>query len=310
MFPVGISPRGSDPHRDPRGLDTINRLLLHGARYHDRSVLFVASEDSSNPPAVGGPEIPDWKADRLSIRIALVLHQDLFLEPGDAVALWAPLCLTWAFVERGIWGLGAASLPIPAGLGASEVSFVLAGARPKLLFVSTGSRAASISIPDSVEAIVTLDESAKGGFGISIRELLQRGGVLDTPERASRFRATARAFPPETLASLEVDSDSARAVQETTQGGWARDAERFAARFPARRGDIHRLDWNGVERPARLVLYSGWANGLTTVVLGREAREAIQGREIVFGGDRASGSPTTHFANLFRVTGEENGGAT
>lgn len=307
MFPVGIAPSSADPHRDERGLDTINRLLLHGARYHDRSALFVACADPKHDPATGGPEIPDWKADRLSIRTALVLQEDLSLELGDAVALWMPLSPTWAFVERGLWGVGVTSVPIPNDLGAAEVSRVLGKTRPKVLFVPGVSRASSVSIPDSIVAIVTLEESVDGGFGISIQELLERGGILDTPERASRYRASARAIPPETLASLELTSG--RALRETTQGGWARDAERFAARFPPHRGDHHRLARLRVERAARLVLYAGWADGLTTVVLGHEARGTIEGREIVFGGESESGSVTTGFANLFRATGEENGGA-
>jgi len=56
----------------------MNRLLLHGARYHDRKAVFVSRD-------LG--ETPDWRADRLSIRVALALRQDLAVGPGDLVAL-------------------------------------------------------------------------------------------------------------------------------------------------------------------------------------------------------------------------------
>lgn len=293
MFPVGVPPRGIDAHHDERGLDTINRLLLHGAGHHDRAALFVPGDTREEGGfSEQGRDVPDWQADRLSIRVALVLLEEISLQRGDRVALWMPLSLSWALAERALWGLGAASIPIPPELRASEVSVVLARARPRVLFVSSVSRASSLSIRDSVAAVVTLDPSASGGFGLALRELLDRGGVLDTPERASRFRAMARQIPPETLASIEPTSSGA--MEETTQGDWARDAERFARRIAPRKGGRHVLARSGVERAARLVLYSGWADGLTT---------------IAFSGEPSSGIASPHFANLFQVTGEENGGA-
>ncbi len=176
--------------------------------------------------------------------------------------------------------------------------------------MSSVSRASALSIPDSVAAVVTLEESASGGFGLALRELLDRGGVLDTPERASRFRATARQIPAEAIASIEPTS--AGTMQETTQGGWARDLERFCRRFPPREGELHVLDWAGVEPAPRIVLYAGWADGLTTVALGGDCDGATatgQRGRIVFSGKAASGTGGTHFANLFGVTGEQNGGA-
>jgi acyl-CoA synthetase (AMP-forming)/AMP-acid ligase II len=312
MFPIGIPPPGADPHGDDRGLDTINRLLLHGARHHDRAAVFSpgAAEPNALLDRVGAGDVPDWQADRLSIRIALVLHQELSLRQGDRVALWMPLSLAWPLVERGIWGLGAESVPIGPEAGASDVSLVLARTGPRVLFVSSASAASVLSIPGSVAAVVTLDDSAKEGFGVSLRELVDRGGVLDTPERASRFRETARRVPADAVASIELDSAGTRV--ETTQGGWARDAERFARRIPPRRGARHVLAWSGVEGAPRVVLYSGWADGLTTVALAGKDEDAIATNaegEIVFSGRVATGSPATHFANLFQVTDEEIGGA-
>jgi hypothetical protein len=139
MFPVGIPPQARDENRDERGLDTINRLLLHGARYHHRPHLFVAPSDVDE-----GRDIPDWEADRISIRVGLALHEELSLQPGDCAALFMPLSISWALVERGLWGLGATSVPIPPNLPDSDVSRVLAKVRPKILFVSSAGRASPL----------------------------------------------------------------------------------------------------------------------------------------------------------------------
>jgi AMP-binding enzyme len=311
MFPVGIPPPHLDPSRDGRGLDTINRLLLHGSRHHDRAALFLARSG----------DVPDWRADRLSIRIALVLQEEMALEPRDVVALWLPLSVSSVLVERGLWGLGAASLSIPPELRASEVSVVLARARPRVLFVPSASQAGALSIPDSVASIVTLDESAVAGFGLALREVLDRGGVLDTPERASRFRATARSVTEGAVASIEIEPSSTGSLIERTQGDWARAAARFARRIPPRKGARHVLDGSGVEHAPRIVIYAGWADGLTTLVLdgGRDRAPAEGDLDLVFtrfagtaesgsAGSAGSGSARVHFANLFEVTGEENGG--
>jgi hypothetical protein len=153
-FPFGLEPEASDPVLDERGLDTVNRLLLHGARYHDRSAVFVSSDFE---------EMPDWRADRFSIRLALALAEHRGVGPGDIVSLAIPLSIRFILAERAIWALGAAT--------------------------AIGSR------PRPVKAVIA-DES-------DWSSLLDRGATLDTPERASALRALARKTPPDAAASFE-----------------------------------------------------------------------------------------------------------
>jgi hypothetical protein len=240
-FPFGIQPEISDSGVDERGPDTMNRLLLHGARYHDRKAVFVSRE-------LG--ETPDWRADRLSIRIALALREELGLGPGDIVALSMPLSVQWALAERAVWGLGAATLPLPAGRSpAGPVRAVLA----------------SISDCDA---------------------LLGRGGSLDTPERASAFRAAARDTSPEAVASFEPDG----AVRHRE---WVERIERFLERFPPGRGNRNVLAIREPHVSARALVYAGWADGLTTVVLDS--------------GDGDGGSASHRFANLAELKGGIDG---
>ncbi len=219
----------------------MNRLLLHGARYHDRKAVFVSR-------ALG--ETPDWRADRLSIRIALALREELGVGPGGVVALSMPLSVQWALAERAVWGLGAATVPLTAGRSAGR---------------SVNAVLASVSDCDA---------------------LLDRGGTLDTPERASAFRAAARAISPETIASFEPGG--ALRHQE-----WVVRIERFLERFPPARGWRNVLAIAEPHVSARALVYAGWADGLTTVVLDSEELDA--------------GSTSRRFANLAELNGGIDG---
>jgi acyl-CoA synthetase (AMP-forming)/AMP-acid ligase II len=216
----------------------MNRLLLHGARYHDRREVFRSPEG----------ETPDWRADRHAIRAGLALESAFAVGPGDVVALLLPLSIEWAFVERGIWGLGAASLPLWPESSPSEIARRLERERPKVL---VSSRSVGFA-----------------GAQATPGELFERGGALDTPERASRFRSTARTIPPETIASLDPAPGS-----ELSHAGWVGWVREFLESHPPRRGLEHVVEGERPGLEARIVMYSGWADGLTTVVLGAPHRQ-------------------------------------
>jgi acyl-CoA synthetase (AMP-forming)/AMP-acid ligase II len=225
----------------------MNRLLLHGARYHDRDAVFHSKEGT----------IPDWRADRNAVRAGLALAEEFSIGPGDVVAIWMPLSVEWAFLERGIWGLGATSLPLWPEWSRDEVLRILERERPKLLVAA-----------DSVTP----------------SDLLERGGVLDTPERASRFRAMARAIPAEALASLEPSPQRALSHAE-----WVERVRAFAERNPPRRGMRHVVEGERPALEARIVLHSGWADGVTTVVLGLPKGGGSESRRFVNLGDANGG---------------------
>jgi acyl-coenzyme A synthetase/AMP-(fatty) acid ligase len=112
--------------------------------------------------------MPDWRADRHSIRIALALRERRGVGSGDVVLLAMPLSVRFVLAERAVWGLGAATLPL-----------LHPGVRPK----------ATIGSDSECDALV------------------EEGAVLDTPERAASFRKLAREVPAEALASLESDRE-------------------------------------------------------------------------------------------------------
>jgi len=229
----------------------MNRLLLHGARYHDRNAVFVSRE-------LG--ETPDWRADRLSIRVALALREDLAVGPGDLVALLMPLSVHWVLIERAVWGLGAATLPRSEHFELRDPV--------KAVFAPSARGLSNLGAP-----VVALDSDWDA--------LLDRGGVLDTPERASSFRAAAHETPPETVCSIEPDG-------EHTHEHWVRRIETFLGRFPPERGRRNVLELAEPHDSARVLLYAGWADGFTTVVVGPEQLDG--------------GSTSRRFANLADLT--------
>jgi hypothetical protein len=210
IFPFGIPEDIGDPSGDARGADTMNRLLLHGARYHDRNSLFVSRE-------LG--EMPDWKADRFSIRLALALAEDRRVGPSDRVGLAGPFSVRWPILERAIWGLGAST------------------------------------VPDGHAKLVLRDSDWE--------PLLERGSALDTPERASWFRAVARDVPPDAVASIE-------AGVELRHRDWVDRIGEEVARFPPERGGQRVVSIGEPSISRRALVYAGWADGFTTVVLGSD----------------------------------------
>ncbi|MFQ5679921.1 MAG: AMP-binding protein [Gemmatimonadota bacterium] len=291
MFPFGVNPgTGEDDAADGggRGPDTVCRLLLHGARYHERDAAFL--HWGQGRQGWGWLPTPDWRADRAAIRVGLVLHQRMQLMEKERVALWIPLDDRWGVVERGVWSVGAVSVPVWPEWPLERVAAVLEDAAPAVLFApDVGAIQALRAIggfPESVQTTIPLRASeASGEDWLSYDKLMEYGGVLDTPERASMWRTYNRAVEPDAVISYEYGAGDA-APGEPSFPGERREmdhgtivglAEALARKFPARQGRVQVL---AVSRPtllARALLYAGWADGLTRTAFaaGRPAQERV-----------------------------------
>jgi hypothetical protein len=129
-----------------------------------------------------------------------------------------PLSIPFALAERAVWALGAATI---------------------------------------VGAIGPVSGAAKAAVGLdSFQRLLDRGGALDTPERASWLRGVARSTPPDATASIEPRGS-------LRQRDWVDEIESFFARCPPERGGRS----VSPSISDRREIYAGWADGRTTVVL-------------------------------------------
>lgn len=291
MFPYAVHPDPGDDapeasRLDDRGPDTANRILLHGARHHDRGALFLHWGQARD--GWGWQATPDWRADRAAIRVALVLHGRLGVGVGDRVAVWMPLGPEWAQIERAVWSLGAVSVPAWPEWPLERVAAVLAESRPEVLFapslVAVEELASIGGRPEGLRAIVPLEAPGEQGDDwLSLTKFLEYGGVQDTPERASMWRTYARSVGPDAPASLEYgeapagprDTSESGRPREVSQGGLVEWAERFTRRFPPRNGGTRLLATGRPSLVARVLVVAGWADGVTRTAFatGRVARD-------------------------------------
>ena len=107
---------------------------------------------------------------------------------------------------------------------------------------------------------------------IPLGKLLDLAAVLDTPERASAFRAYARQVAAESPALWHAGPRGL--VRLTHQAAMARTAPLLRAR-PAYAGDVAYVDGPRVTLSKRLALAAFVGDGHTTTVLGRDGRAAL-----------------------------------
>ncbi|MFQ5792440.1 MAG: AMP-binding protein [Acidobacteriota bacterium] len=283
MFPFAVKPSAEVCTGDGRGPDTVNRLLLHGARYHDRPAVFLCWKQALE----GGcwRETPDWEADRRAVRVGLALSQRLGVAAGETVALWLPLGREWALIERGVWSIRAVSVPIWPEWKLVQVMEVLRDTRPAVLFASDPKTLRALSamggMPSSLRLAVLLEGAANEDSQVaSYAEFMSYGGVLDTPELASRLRRTACEVRPETALSLEYSVGSGSLESGTLDHRTlARAMETILRRFPPRARRVQLVCTDQPDRLSRALVYAGWADGLTQTAFGAPtvAREQAAG---------------------------------
>ena len=282
-FPFGVRPDVSvdDGTEDDRGPDTVNRLLLHGARYHDRESLFVRWEQGRK--GWGWTPHPDWRADRNAIRAALVLRQRIGVEAGDRTALWIPFDMEFATVERGIWSIGGLSVPIWPSWSVDKVATVLHECTPTVLFAPNSSSVRELKaiggIPESIEATVLLtgESGDLEDEALGYDDFMDYGGVLDTAERASMWRTTVRAIPPDAAISLEYRWQGGLKPQGAiSQAGLVEAVSAVLQLLPPEAGRLQILAGDRPDPVSRALLYSAWTDGLTTTAFIRSQAAGIE----------------------------------
>ncbi len=218
---------------------TINEHLITGAEFHDRDGVFVQWNGAN------WDTTPDWRADRHSIRLALALQERFGVGLGDVVAIHMQLCLEWPLIERAVWGLGATSVPV------RDLS-LLENCKPVVAF----SDCESSSFSQFKLKVVTLTE----GY----LELLDEGGVLDTPERATQFRKQARQMAPEVVASIEDG-------RECSHRYWISVIEQFSSKHKCKPGQTNVLTSREPNMASRVALYAAWGGGIVRTAFSNES---------------------------------------
>jgi hypothetical protein len=266
---------GSEPpgRKGPRPLHTIPATIAGlydlGLRHHVRRAALAWWSDGSFEP------VPDWRLDRLAIRVALFARERMGIEPGGRVALFGRLGRLWPAVDFGAMGFGVVPVGIEHDLGDDALAAVVAEAAPRAAFATdpeSASRLQSLRRAGRLADTTVVAEGLPREEGLQpLAELLDLGSVLDTPERAQAFRAFSRQRPPEAPALWHAGP---RGVDCLSHREAMAQVEPVLRSRPALEGDVAYLDAPRVTLRKRLMVAAFVGDGHTTTVLGREGRAA------------------------------------
>jgi hypothetical protein len=241
-------------------------------RHHQRRFALV------RPQGDGLAGDPDWKLDRLVIRIALYCREKLGLEPGSRAAICGPLGWLWPAAEFAIQGFSAVSVGIDPDLEDAALAAALVDAEPRVVFSTDGATASRIRglraqglLPDMAHVAVDPGDGSSAGEDLSLGHVLDLGGTFDTPERAQAFRMMCRGAQPDREALWHVHAGGIARL--THVQAMEQIVARLHARPPAP-GDVVYLQASRVTVAGRLALFAFVGDGLTETVFGRAGSAA------------------------------------
>ena len=248
--------------------DTLSKLYVLAMRENTRKALFLHR--------VGDRwlDVPDWRLDRQVIRLGLFLRERLGLQPGQSVALVAPLRWEWLVADLAVVAQGAVSVAIDPALPDEQLTEALAAARPVIAFVSDGATLGRVQrLGDEGHQphdLIAFDGPVSRDQAMLLTEVLDVGGTLDTAERANEFRAIARALSPDAPALVHAHRSANGSLRwdSLTQRDVIDRLKRFWLQHPADAGHLAYVSGPEVTPSARLALHALMGDGCTTVALG------------------------------------------
>jgi long-chain acyl-CoA synthetase len=183
------------PRPDPKG--NLNQLLFETVeRYHKPDALLFRVDGHWQPIS----------HDTLLTRarhVALGLA-DLGQGPADRVAILSENRPEWAIADWGTLTAGQTNVPVYPTLTAAQTAYILRDAAVTAAFVSTRDQARKLaSIRAELPAlrhVVSFDPAA--GVDLTLAQLEARGARGDGPEAAERWRRSALAVAPDTVATV------------------------------------------------------------------------------------------------------------
>ena len=266
---------GSDSpeRRGPRPLHTIPATLTGlydlGLRHHVRSAAMAWWTDGTLEP------VPDWKLDRLAIRLALFGRERLGLVPGERAVVMGRLGWLWPALDFAAMGFGALPIGIEHDLGDDAVAGVVATATPRAAFATdaeSAERLMRLRLAGRLRATTVVGEGLPDEEGLlALGRVLELAAVLDTPERAQAFRAASRRVTPEGAALWHAGP---RGVSRLTHQAAMEKTIPILRSRPAHEGDVAYVDAPRVTLRKRLAMAAFVGDGHTTTALGREGRAA------------------------------------
>jgi len=224
---------------------------------------------------------PDWKLDRLAIRLALYGRERMGLEPGGRVAVMGRLGWLWPAVDFAAMGFGVTPVGIEHDVTDDSLAAVVAEAAPRAAFATDGESAERLGRLRRAgrlgDTTVVAEGSSQGEGVLPLAELLNLGAVLDTAERAQAFRAFSRQIAAESPALWHAGPEGV--VRLTHEAAMSQVAAALRSR-PASEGDVAYVDAPRVTLRKRLAVAAFVGDGHTTTALGREGRAVEDVREL------------------------------
>ena len=266
---------GEPQEREFRPLRTIPETLAGlydlGMRQHIRRAVLLDCVDGE------WREMPDWRLDRLVIRLAVHSRERLDVIPGDRVAIFGPSSWLWPAVEFAAMGFGCVAVGLSHLLSDGELSAALAESAPRVAFATDIESArrlmqlrAAAALPETV--IVPDDLAADGPGLLTLGRVLELASILDTPERAQNFRACARGVSAETDACWHFgrgEPEKGPSLVRLTHGQAMALVKKRLGQLPAARHDVAYLQAPEMTLAARIAYHAFVGDGCTTTAVGR-----------------------------------------
>jgi len=266
---------GEPQEREARPLHTIPKTVCGlydlGMREHSRKALLLHREGD------GWLETPDWRFDRMVIRIAVYARERLNVGAGERLAIMGPLTPLWLAAEFAILGLSGAAVGLSPALSDDEIVAALRTTHARLALATDVEAAARLLrlCPRAEELGLVIGPdaaaSADNAF-LGLGPFFELADTLDTAERAQAFRATARGVAPEVVALWHFAPDAPSHAQGLTHAQAMSAVREHLLALPAHAGDLAYVQGGSVTLPSRLACHAFVGDGYTTVALGENGR--------------------------------------
>ena len=216
---------------------TLAALFFEAIERHDRPNAYQVKRDGVWQPLAHADVIERAR------RIAFGLEA-LGVDRGDRVGLMSENRPEWALADWACLCSGVTDVPIYPTLPAEQIIHPLNDAGVVVLFVSTPEQAAKAGSVranlGTLRTIISFTEPVPPGADYSLAELEAAGALLDTPERAAAWKATALAIAPDDLASLIYTSGTTGLPKGVmlSHGNIASNCAALRSRLDLRAGDL------------------------------------------------------------------------
>jgi long-chain acyl-CoA synthetase len=216
---------------------TLAALFFEAVERHDRPNAYQVKRDGIWQPLAHADVLERAR------RIAFGLEA-LGVDRGDRIGLLSENRPEWALADWACLCSGVTDVPIYPTLPAEQIIHPLNDAGVVVLFVSTPEQAAKAGSVranlGTLRTIISFTDPVPPGADYSLAELEAAGALLDSPERAAAWKATALAIAPDDLASLIYTSGTTGVPKGVmlSHGNIASNCAALRSRLDLRAGDL------------------------------------------------------------------------